>query len=92
MQFNAAQILETTTYFKENLYRRRDESERKGQFEEAGQVHALLQDLLDFEQKLKQLDDNDSTDEKYHLEVKSREIGKRIHQLFNTSTYTDKSH
>jgi len=85
IRFNASMIRQTVTFFKQNLLNRRQSSEHKGKYEEAGQIQSIVNDIDDLIIKLNAVDDLDSTDEKYMLEIKAREIGKRIHELFNTS-------
>ena len=86
--FNPEQILETTKYYLDNLEKRRIVCERTGNYEEAGQIHRLIDDILELEQKVHILDVMDGTDEKYQLEIQTREIGKRIHSIFNSSYLT----
>jgi molecular chaperone DnaK len=86
--YNPAQILETTKYYTENLEKKRINCERTGNYEEAAQIRVLLDDIQSLEQKVHILDVMDGTDEKYQLEIQSRELGKRIHGIFNSSYLT----
>ena len=88
VQFNSHQLLDTIHFFKENLDRRRQEYEHKGDYKDAATTHSLLESTKALEQQIHALDDKDSTDEKYHLEVKVRDIGKQIHEIFNSSYLT----
>ncbi len=88
IKFNVSRIQQTVTFFEENLIKRRQTFEHKGQYEKAGQIQSILNEISALKTKLKAIDDLDSTDEKYMLEIKVREVGKKIHDLFNTSQLT----
>ncbi|HEY3385481.1 MAG TPA: Hsp70 family protein [Saprospiraceae bacterium] len=86
--FNPSLILETTKYYLNNLEKRRLICERTGNYEEAAHILRLIDDIQELEQKVHILDVMDGTDEKYQLEIQTRELGKRIHAIFNSSYLT----
>ena len=88
IQFNGQSILQNLDLFKKNLLHRREQSERKGKYEEAGQIQKILEEIDQLRPQIRALSDNDTTDEKYVLDGRAREIGKRIHELFSNSFLT----
>ncbi len=88
VQFDGRSILQNLDLFKKNLLHRREQSERKGKYEEAGQIQKILQEIDSLRPQIMALSESDTTDEKYMLDGKAREIGKKIHELFSNSFLT----
>ena len=85
---NARELLKEIEYFRQNLLAKQKQYEREVNYEKAGEVTRLIKEIDDLEFKVHQLDEEDTSDEKYILDIQKRELAKKIHSFYNSSYLT----
>jgi len=85
---NSNELLKETTFFKKNLRAKQKHYEHESSFEKAAEVTNLIEEVDELEYKIHSLDDDDTSDEKYKLDVQKRELAKKIHLFYNSSYLT----
>jgi len=88
-QVNGNELLKETSFFKKNLLAKQKQYEKETQYEKAAEVTRLLEELNELESKIHFLDEEDTSDEKYRLDVQKRDFAKRIHQFYSSSYLTN---
>lgn len=82
------QLLSETNHFKENLEKKISKYEQEGSYESAGRVVQLINKIKSLQSKIKSLNLDDVSDEKYQIDLEKRAIGKEIYTVFNSSYLT----
>lgn len=83
-----AQLMEETERFKTNIKGKVKRYEQEGNYESAGRIIKLIERIDALQSRIKLLHKDDTSDEKYQIDLEKREIGKEIYNAFNSSYLT----
>ena len=74
--------------FKTNLNIKLKENERNSNYEEASNILDLIRNIDGLVEEVNKIEDDQTTDEIYVLDVKKRQLGKQIQRVFGSSLLT----
>lgn len=81
-------LLSELQAFSDNLNRKFTYYEHEQQYEKMAQIKEMLNEVLDLEYQINMIEEDDTSDAKYKLARRKRELGQRIHTFYNASLLT----
>ncbi|MDF1696539.1 MAG: Hsp70 family protein [Saprospiraceae bacterium] len=88
LNVSESELLRETKFFKTNLLEKQKDYEREAEYEKAGAINHLIEEIIELEEDIRALDHDDVSDTKYKIEMRKRTLGKKIHKFYNSSYLT----